>query len=293
MAEQPHAKPPKPRDDDDDDGLLLDEIQEQLERTRQLLTEGPGDAADRILAGMGRRTALESRLVGQLADRRPLAHPDRFEAAHHLAMQALEMYDRDGWRDPEVARLGPLAPVLQFLAELVAKYIARSFTADAIRAIGRLYARREAQAPFGSESRRLLARARIQTDRLSLGYRGGASVVPTALIGGAAVPLLAGISRAAGGVHLNRPALLLSTVLLVVVFAAVAYVLLQGAATARRRARLLCDRPLAALWQAIGRAGAPPRDDARTFAAIAIVLTFVAWFVVPALVGALVYLNVL
>jgi hypothetical protein len=279
--------------DDDSDGLLLDEIQEQLARTRDLLTQGPGDAADRVLAGMGRRTALETRLVGQLADHRPLAHPERFEAAHHLAMQALEMYDRDGWRNPEVARLGPLQPVLEFLAELVAKYIARSFTADAIRAIGRLYARREAQAPFGSESRRLLVRARMQTDRLALGYRGGASVVPTALIGGASVPLLVGIVRAAGGVRLNGVALVAVVGVLAVVFGLVAYVLLQGAATARRRATLLCRRPLAALWQAVGRAGVPPQDDASTFAAIAIVLTFIAWFVLPALAGALVYLKVL
>jgi hypothetical protein len=291
VADAPKARPhPEP---DDDDGLLLDEIQEQLERTRQLLTEGPGDAADRILAGKGRRTALETRLVGQLADHRPLAHPERFEAAHRLAMQAIEMYDRDGWRNPEVARLGPLSPLFELLAELVAKYIARSFTADAVRAMARLYARREAQAPYGSESRRLLVRARAQTDRVALGYRGGASVVPTALIGGAAVPLLAGLVRAAGGLRLDRVVLLALAGILALVFAAVAYVLLRGAATARRRAKLLCERPLAALWQAIGRAGNPPRDDARTFAAIAIVLTFAAWFGVPLLAGVLTYLNVI
>ena len=61
--------------------------------------------------------------------------------------------------------------------------------------------------------------------------------------------------------------------------------LLQGSSTARQRARLLLDAPLQALWATLGRAGRPPEDDAATFAAVAIVLTFLGWFVVPALVA--------
>jgi len=74
----------------------------------------------------------------------------------------------------------------------------------------------------------------------------------------------------------------------VLVFGLISYVLLQGAATARQRARLLMDGPLTALWQAVGHAGHPPQDDATTFAAIGIVLTFLGWFVVPIVVAVLV-----
>ena len=48
------------------------------------------------------------------------------------------------------------------------------------------------------------------------------------------------------------------------------------------------DGPLQALWQTLGRAGRPPEDDATTFAAIAVVLTFLGWFVIPVVVAVLV-----
>ena len=45
-------------------------------------------------------------------------------------------------------------------------------------------------------------------------------------------------------------------------------------------------QPIAALWETIGRAGDPPEDDSVLFATIAIVLTALVWFALPALVGA-------
>ena len=45
------------------DGQLLDELVEQLDRTRRLLTEGPEGAAEAVLERQGRRSAEESRLV--------------------------------------------------------------------------------------------------------------------------------------------------------------------------------------------------------------------------------------
>ena len=76
-----------------------------------------------------------------------------------------------------------------------------------------------------------------------------------------------------------------------VIFAAVAWIILQGAAVAHRRARLILREPLEALWETIGAAGEPPRDDSLTFATVGIVLTAVAWFVTPAIVAAIFYLS--
>jgi hypothetical protein len=77
----------------------------------------------------------------------------------------------------------------------------------------------------------------------------------------------------------------------VLIFAAVAWIILQGAAVAHRRARLILHEPLEALWETIGAAGEPPRDDSMTFATVGIVLTAVAWFVTPAIVAAVFYLS--
>ena len=55
-------------------GALLDELVEQLDRTRKLLTEGPEGAA-RPCCAPGRRSAEESQLVAQLAQAAPLADP--------------------------------------------------------------------------------------------------------------------------------------------------------------------------------------------------------------------------
>jgi len=79
--------------------------------------------------------------------------------------------------------------------------------------------------------------------------------------------------------------------LAVVIFAAVAWIILQGAAVAHRRARLILRDPLDALWETIGAAGEPPRDDSMTFATIGILLTALAWFVTPAIVAAVFYLS--
>ena len=65
-------------------------------------------------------------------------------------------------------------------------------------------------------------------------------------------------------------------------FGAVAWVILRGAAVARRRIKLTVERPTQALWETIGRAGSPPQDQARAFALYGIILTAVSWLVVPA-----------
>ncbi|MGI8927243.1 MAG: hypothetical protein ACR2HN_11455, partial [Tepidiformaceae bacterium] len=78
---------------------------------------------------------------------------------------------------------------------------------------------------------------------------------------------------------------------LFVLFFLLSSVLLRGAAVAHRRSRLIMQRPLAALWETLGHAGNPPEDESKTFATVAVVLTAVIWFIIPAVAGGLLLLG--
>jgi hypothetical protein len=265
-----------------DDHLILDEVTEQLATTFQLLSGDPDEAAERALAEIGVDTRTEAALLGEIAAAGPLAHPDRFEQSHRLVMRALEVLDRDGWKHPLLRRLGPFSGAAAGAVQFVARTIVRGHVSNVVHALSRLYARRESQSQTASADRRMLARARIQADRLALGYKGGSLPLPTVLIGGAAVPVLASIARQFGAVKGQGPALVVPLgVILAVVFAALAWVLLQGAGLAHRRIKVTLDPSLAALYETIGHCGNPPRDDSAAIAAAAIALTALAWFGVP------------
>jgi hypothetical protein len=263
------------------DSLILDELTDQLDRTFKLLRGDIDQAADLAFAQVKVDTAAEARLLNELAERAPLEHPSRFTDAHRLAMHALEVLDRDGWRRPRLPRLGPLRAPAAWAVEFVAQYVVRSYVSDAIRNLARLYARRESQSEPESMERRALARARIQAERLSLGFRGGASGLPTVLIGGAALPVLASLARQFGAVKPGEPLLIGGGTVLFLLFAALAFVLLQGAGLARRRVTVVGRQPMEALYETIGHCGRPPEDDADTIALVAIGLTAVTWFIVP------------
>ncbi|MGI8423985.1 MAG: hypothetical protein ACR2NO_07750, partial [Chloroflexota bacterium] len=172
------------------DELLLDQLADQLDRTRRLLTGTPEEAAERALARIGGERETEARIAAALAAHVPLAEPARFPEAHRLAMAALEVLDREGSRDPKVGRLGPFAPVAALAVEFVAEYIVKSYAQAIAGRLATLYARRETQAAPGPE-RRLLASARAETARVAAGFRGGGPAAPLLVAGGAALPLLA------------------------------------------------------------------------------------------------------
>jgi hypothetical protein len=265
-----------------DDHLILDEVTQQLATTFQLLSGDPDEAAERALAEIGVDTRAEAALLGEIAAAGPLAHPDRFEQSHRLVMRALEVLDRDGWKHPLLRRLGPFSGAAAGAVQFVARTIVRGHVSNVVHALSRLYARRESQSQTASAERRMLARARIQADRLALGYEGGSLPLPTVLIGGAAVPVLASIARQFGAVKGQGPVLVVPLgVILAIVFAALAWVLLQGAGLAHRRIKVTLDPSLAALYETIGHCGNPPRDDSAAIAAAAIALTALAWFGVP------------
>jgi hypothetical protein len=269
------------------DNLILDELTDQLDRTFRLLRGDTDQAADLAFAEVRVDTAAEARLLNELAERAPLAHPDRFTDAHRLVMHALEVLDRDGWRRPRLPRLGPLHAPTEWAVEFVAQYVVRSYVSDAVRNLARLYARRESQSEPESKERRVLARARIQADRLALGFRGGASGLPSVLIGGAAIPVLASLARQFGAVKPGAAVLLGGGGVLFVLFAVLAFVLLQGAGLARRRVTVVGRQPMEALYETIGHCGRPPEDDADTIALVAIGLTAITWFVLPVVLVAL------
>jgi hypothetical protein len=223
----------------------------------------------------------------------PLAAPDRFPEAHRLAMHALEVLDRDGFRDPPVPRwLGPLRSPARLTVEFVAEYIVKSYAESVVSRLGALYARREVQCERGSAQRQLLAGRRVEMDRLAQIYRGGGLGAP-ALIGlGAVFPLFASVTGYAGAIDWTaRPVLLAVIAAAFALLFAGGWVLLTAAAVARRRSRLIMSQPLAALWETIGRAGNPPEDDSATFATVAIALTALVWIVLPAAVGLVLVLG--
>ena len=156
-----------------DDHLILDQVTQQLATTFQLLSGDPDEAAERALAEIGVDTRTEAALLGEIAAAGPLAHPDRFEQSHRLVMRALEVLDRDGWKHPVLRRLGPLSGAASGAVQFVARTIVRGHVSNVVHSLSRLYARRESQSQTNSPERRMLARARIQADRLALGYKGG------------------------------------------------------------------------------------------------------------------------
>jgi hypothetical protein len=273
-------------------GLLLDDLADQLSRFR-LLPGGSEADAERVLAGLTPASERERRATMELADRQILAHPDRFEDAHHLLVKALEVFDRHGWRAPKLPRsLGPLSPLALVGVEQVTRVIVRSYARTIANSLRSLYARREAQCDFDQPERRSLARARIAMTRLAPDFGGGGGGLPRFLVGGAVLSGLLSAARQVGSLSSSSATAWFGLgFAAVIVFAAVAWVILQGAAVAHRRSRLILHEPLEALWETIGAAGEPPRDDSMTFAAIGILLTAVAWFVTPAIVAAVFYLS--
>lgn len=259
----------------------LDEFGEKLAAFR-VLTKSDGAAADALLDQIGGRGRVESDIVLQLGARKPLWKPARFEDGHMLAMRSLEVLDRNGGRGAKLPRLGPLKPAASWLVQLLTRLIVRSYVSKVIDALRHLYGRREASSPWGSPEMHSLRRARIHAERLAPGYKRKGLGLPTFLVGGAAissvVSLLRGVSEAAKS---QKPVLVAVAIAVFLFFLGASWCLLIASATARRRIRLTTHAPLQALWDIIGAAGDPPRDDSRNFALYGLLLTAVGWLVLP------------
>jgi hypothetical protein len=268
--------------DQTDGPLVLDELAERLERFAALRNTDSA-AADAVLDELGGTSDVDRDILSELAGQTPLAYPDRFAEAHALAMRALEVLDRNGARRVRVPQAGPLRPVAEPVVQLVTRIIVRSYQSTVIDRLRDLYSRRLAWCAPKDPSRMTLIRARLDSQRATSAYKHKGGGLPTFLVGGAAASSigsgLRGAASAAGG---SVVAGVIATVVIFALLAAASWAILRGAAVARRRIRLTVERPLAALYETIGRCGRPPRDNARTVALYAILLTIIAGLVVPA-----------
>ena len=264
-----------------DKSLVLDDLDEKFEAF-QAFRKSDSAATESILDVLGAQDDVDRDIVLELSSPRPLGHPDRFPQAHALAVRALEVLDRNGARGVRVTGLGPLSPVAAYLIQQVAHFVVRSYQSTVVDAMLSLYARREANAARGDDARPMLTRARIHMTRLAPGFKRSPLGIPTFLLGGAVIStvlqlLLSAASSALGSAWSRAVAIIVLGLLI----AAAAWIILRGAAVARRRIRLTTDRPLEALWETIGRCGHPPRDQSKAIAFIAIILTFIPWVLVP------------
>jgi hypothetical protein len=261
--------------------LLLDELSDRLE-TLKLIRTDDEQRADVILEQFGAKGKVESEMLEQLAARAPLQYPDRFEEAHRTVMRALEIFDRNAARPPSNLKVGPLEPLAAYVVQILIRLIVRDYQKSVVNQIRKLYARRWANSPKGSREFGMLRLARVQLDRLAPDFQRSSLGVPTFLLGGAALSGVGSLIQQVLATAAHNRILLL---IVAGTFAALAlggfWCILQAAAIARRRTRIALDQPLRALWETIGAAGHPPRDQSRQFATYAVILLIVAWIVVP------------
>jgi hypothetical protein len=235
------------------------------------------------IAGSGR---VEQDIVSELSKVRPLWRPGGFEPAHRMVMRSLEVLDRNGARAARMPPIGPLKPVAQFLVQLVTRWIVRNHENETVSKIRKLYELREANSAWDTPEHHALRRARIDVVRLEGGLKSNPIGLPKVLIGGAFLSgVISGLSRLVLAVLENAAAVVVGAVVVVVVLACLAWVALYAAAVARRRINLSLDQPLEALWDAIGAAGGPPRDQSYNFAVYAIALLILASILVPIAIG--------
>lgn len=272
---------PSPETPQPDKSILLDELDEKF-AAFQAFRKSDSAAADDLLNSLGAQDDVDHDIVLELSSAKPLGHPDRFEHAHSLAVRALEVLDRNGARSVKVTGFGPLSPLVAFLVQQVAHFIVRTHQATVADQMYHLYARREANAARNDPARRMLMRARMEMERLLPGFKRNALGVSAFLLGGAALStVVRWLQLAITAALADLWTQILATVILGMIIVGIAWIVLRGAAVARRRIQLTLDGPIGALWETIGRCGEPPKDPSRTFALIAIVLALLPWLLIP------------
>ncbi len=259
------------------DDLVLDRI-DALRVLRATTPDEKGAILEQI-AGEGR---VEQDIVRDLSKMKPLWRPDRFEEAHRMAMRSLEVLDRNGARPAQLPRLGPVKPIAAYVVQQMTRWIVKGHQNTLITRIRKLYERREANSIWGSHEHHMLRRARINAVQVEAGYKGNPLGLPTFLLGGAVLSsVVSGLRAAFAWAFNGGTGIIVTTAVLLVVFAGLAWAALYSAGVARRRIRLCTDQPMKALYETVGACGDPPRDDSYNFAIYAIVLLVLAWIVIP------------
>jgi hypothetical protein len=256
-----------------------------LERLQ--LLSGDDAAIESFLDDLDVTSPRAREMLVELARQTTIARPERFFADHQRVVAALESLRRHGYRGSRaVPRLGPLKAFFRWGIELVARYIVLSYVQTVTTEMRNLYLMREIEAPDGSHQLKLLRAARFDAAALVEALKSRAVGIPTFVIGGLLLPLIASVYRLATGLTFgNWLTAIIVGVVGAVIGLGISWFMLRGTAMASGRIRLSVREPLKELWTSIGNCGNPPRDQSRKFAIIGISLTIGVWIVIPTLVG--------
>jgi len=261
------------------------EVENPIERLE--LLAGDDDAIAGFLDELHVNSPREREMLIELARTDALHAPDRFEADHRRAVASLETLGRNGYHGSRVgSSLGPFKTLMRWGVQLVARYIVVSYLRDAATEMRNLYWLREMQTVPRTPERRMLRRARLEAEGMREIFKRRSIGVPSFVLGGLALPLLATVFRAADGFAFSTWWVALLVGLAgALIGVGISWITLRGTAMASRRIRLTAAEPMKRLWETMGSCRRPPRDQSRTFAFVAIVLTIGVWIVLPTLVG--------
>jgi hypothetical protein len=256
-----------------------------LERLR--LLSGDDDAIASFLDELDVQSPRERELLAELARTAVLARPDRFDADHRRAIEALESLRRHGFHGSQSgAGLGPFRYVIRWLIELIARYLVVSHVKNVATSMRNLYWMREMQAESDSTELKLLRSARFDANALVEIVRTREIGVPSFVIAGLLIPLGATIWRLMTGFTFeNWWAALALGLAGVAIGVGLSWIVLRGSAMASSRIRLALREPLTTVWDDVGSCGRPPKDGSRKFAIVAIVLMAGVWIVLPAAIA--------
>jgi hypothetical protein len=270
---------------DGGDARIGEALDNPLERLR--LLSGDDDAISTFLDELDVSSPREREMLAELARPSALARPERFDADHRRAIEALESLRRHGFHGSQAGRgLGPLRYVVRWLIELVARYLVVSYVKDVSVSLRNLYWLREMEAPSDSTELKLLRPARFDANSLVEIMRSREIGVPSFVIAGLLIPLGATIWRLMTGFTFGEWWLATVVGLVgVAIGVGLSWIVLRGSAMASKRIRLSTREPLQSVWDSVGSCGRPPRDGTRKFATISIVLMASVWVVLPALVA--------
>ena len=258
------------------------ELLEQFGRARQVLKGDAEEAGERALAQYSGDSAADARIHQQMGGEATLAQPDAFIDAHRRVARAIEVYDREGSREPDVPNLWIFTALAEYFVESIADYIKKSYLRQVANAVRRLYNRREVQCPKDAPERALITRARIEMDRLAMGLPASGNLILGVIAGGAVVSALASLLRSIGALYLENAYVLFAVgAVTFAIASALSGSLLRGASIARHRSRLIMLPALQELWEAVGNCGDPPEDDGDVIATTAVVMTAIAWLILP------------
>jgi hypothetical protein len=256
-----------------------------LERLR--LLAGDDDAIAAFLDDLEVDSPREREMLAELSRSAALARPERFDADHRRAIEALETLRRHGFHGSQAgASLGPFRHVVRWLVELVARYLVVSHVKNVATTMRNLYWVREMQAPSNSTELKLLRPARFDAQALVEIMRSREIGVPSFVIAGVLLPVVATTWRLMSGFRFeNWWAAVLVGVAGVAIGVGLSWVVLRGTALASNRIQLSVREPLQVVWDDVGQCGRPPKDNCRTFAIVAIVVMVGVWIVLPAIVA--------